>query len=426
MEIWQRIESSVEPLALEKAVKKVMETSEEGQQDRRQVAAAILSILQETSTRPMTLLHKLEILMNLVWERLNTGHWAKVIASPLGRNTHWVWPGWRRLYALLAVARVRAIAQLVLVKGNGGRVLLRDVVKLCDLGLLMGVPVLDGLLEQLAQRVTEHLAEEQVTEPPIKVARLQSPVFFASFNLPLPQPLVPVASIACPSLPEFLTSCYLPQVPHLLTGCISSWPAMEEGPCRWNTDRLVRLAGPRTVPVELGAKYTDHSWTQKLMTIDDFVEKHMRSSEGPVGYLAQHQLLEQVPALMEDIEIPDYCYTGDQEDVDVNVWIGPRGTVSPPHTDPKHNILCQVTGTKFVALFLPSETPNLYPSNMPMMENTSTVDLDVPDLDKFPKLKELKGFSAVIGPGDSVYIPKGVWHYVRSLEESFSVSFWWL
>ena len=103
----------------------------------------------------MALLHKLEILMNLVWERLNTGHWAKVIASPLGRNTHWVllctltppftflrvdklshlyfltkcclkvWPGWRRLYALLAVARVRAIAQLVLVKGNGGRVLLR-------------------------------------------------------------------------------------------------------------------------------------------------------------------------------------------------------------------------------------------------------------------------------------------------------------
>ena len=301
--------------------------------------------------------------------------------------------------------------------------------KLCDLGLLMGFPVLDGLLEQLAQRVTEHLAGEEnidgeemkAEEPPSKLARLNPP----SFNLPLPQPLVEVASIACPSLPEFLTSCYLPQVPHLLKNCISSWPAME-GPCRWNTERLVRLAGPRTVPVELGAKYTDHSWTQKLMTIEDFVEKHMKRSDGPVGYLAQHQLLEQVPALMEDIEIPDFCYTGDQEDVDVNVWIGPRGTVSPPHTDPKHNILCQVTGTKFVALFLPSETPNLYPSNMPMMENTSTVDLDVPDLDKFPKLKELTGYYAIIGPGDSLYIPKGVWHYVRSLEESFSVSFWWL
>ena len=139
------------------------------------MATTVLFILQETCTSPVALLHKLEILMNLVWERLNTGHWAKVIASPLGRNTHWVlfkkysleyiywvllelsltrvtshpillswwivhcksqqtvqmvnplkvWPGWRKLYALLAVARVQAIAQLVLAKGNGGRVLLR-------------------------------------------------------------------------------------------------------------------------------------------------------------------------------------------------------------------------------------------------------------------------------------------------------------
>ena len=37
MEIWQRIESSVEFLALEKAVKNLMDTAEEGQQDRRQV-----------------------------------------------------------------------------------------------------------------------------------------------------------------------------------------------------------------------------------------------------------------------------------------------------------------------------------------------------------------------------------------------------
>ena len=55
-----------------------------------QVAATVLFILQETCSSPVALLHKLEILMNLVWERLNTGHWAKVTPSPLGRNTHWV------------------------------------------------------------------------------------------------------------------------------------------------------------------------------------------------------------------------------------------------------------------------------------------------------------------------------------------------
>ena len=43
------------------------------------------------------------------------------------------------------------------------------------------------------------------------------------------------------------------------------------------------------------------------------------------------------------MQVPDYCYTGESEDEpDTNVWIGPRGTVSPAHTDPKHNVLCQV------------------------------------------------------------------------------------
>ena len=55
-----------------------------------QVASAILVLLQESAKQPAELLHKVETLMNLVWERLNTGHWAKVTASPLGRNTHWV------------------------------------------------------------------------------------------------------------------------------------------------------------------------------------------------------------------------------------------------------------------------------------------------------------------------------------------------
>ena len=31
----------------------------------------------------------------------------------------------------------------------------------------------------------------------------------------------------------------------------------------------------------------------------------------------------------------------------------------------------------------------------------------------------------VLGPGELLYIPRHAWHYVRSLQTSFSVSFWW-
>ena len=52
--------------------------------------------------------------------------------------------------------------------------------------------------------------------------------------------------------------------------------------------------------------------------------------------------------------------------------------------------LLQVVGSKYVALFLPSESANLYPSPLTMMENTSRVDLDNPDLDAFPDLSKLQ------------------------------------
>jgi len=318
--------------------------------------------------------------------------------------------------------------------------LVGDVIRLCDLGIMLGGPVMGGVLEDIAGELTEmvnsasskkscdgleHANNDAGDAFPQKKLKLSPCPDISTLALKLPLPLLPIPVISSPSLPTFLTQCKLPLTTTLLRDCMTDWPCMT-GSTRWSCERLVSLAGPRTVPVELGSKYTDNSWTQQLLTVESFVAKYMMEKTSEVGYLAQHQLLEQVPALGRDIMTPDYCYTGEEEgEPDINVWIGPGGTVSPAHTDKKHNLLCQVVGTKYVALFYPEEGDKLYPHPSPMLANTSMVDLDRPDIRKFPLLGRLQGYHTLLREGEMLYIPPLVWHYVRSLEQSFSVSFWW-
>ena len=222
--------------------------------------------------------------------------------------------------------------------------------------------------------------------------------------------------------------------------------------------------------MELGRSYTDEGWGQKILTFKEFMEKYMmrdikevqpgkrtdRCADGlersddeglGIGYLAQHDLFSQVPLLRNDISIPDYCFTEPlgsvESDLDgkcatprleeplLNAWFGPGGTISPLHTDPYHNILCQVVGKKYIRLYSPDETDKLYPRGVEAgvnMDNTSELDVEGKDdqlLKDYPLFREASYVETVLEEGQCLYIPVGWWHYVRSLSASFSVSFWW-
>lgn len=43
-----------------------------------------------------------------------------------------------------------------------------------------------------------------------------------------------------------------------------------------SVDYLLQLAGHRTVPVELGARYTDQDWSQNLMTVGEFISQFIK------------------------------------------------------------------------------------------------------------------------------------------------------
>ena len=135
--------------------------------------------------------------------------------------------------------------------------------------------------------------------------------------------------------------------PFILRGYLLDWPAMNEHP--WmSLDYLRYIAGPgRIVPVEVGSDYRKDDWSQELMNWDDFIEG-LATGKAPdaIRYLAQHDLLTQFPQLRADITIPDYAYAslsppsyfpeytppGNDEQLVINAWLGPKGTVSPAHT----------------------------------------------------------------------------------------------
>lgn len=139
-----------------------------------------------------------------------------------------------------------------------------------------------------------------------------------------------------------------------------------------------------------------------------------------VGYLAQHQLFDQIPELRNDFDTPDYCALlapedNDRGEVVVNAWLGPQGTMSPLHHDPFHNLLVQVVGYKLIRLYSPACTAGLYP--LPgRMYNNSSVDIMNPDISKHPLFHNMPYSETVLGPGDTLFIPRWTWHFVLALD----------
>ncbi|CAI5512903.1 unnamed protein product [Closterium sp. Naga37s-1] len=177
----------------------------------------------------------------LAWEHIHGGPWKDVHVA------------WRDAYALtcLAMATANVASTAASVGTTTSNRSLPACLRLLDLGLMLG-------------------------DPPIPLP----PHSFTS--LPMPRAHLP-------SLERFLQSYMKPGVPVVLTGAIAHWPAVK----RWRDwGYLKRVAGGRTVPVDMGSSYLAEGWTQELMTLADFIDRHVL----------------RIPILRADIDIPPYCW----------------------------------------------------------------------------------------------------------------------
>ncbi|KAF3927798.1 hypothetical protein ABW20_dc0101170 [Dactylellina cionopaga] len=230
----------------------------------------------------------------------------------------------------------------------------------------------------------------------------------------------PGKEIESPSIQQWV-AIYRRQQPIKLKSIIDHWPVFDiEGlpeamrksklTSRWSSIPYLlskTINGRRIVPVEVGKTYTDPGLKQKLMAFREYIDTYLlpnhailedsKKEGGVFGYLAQHNLLTQIPSLREDICVPDYInYTADDVDSDdeqdqveatINAWLGPANTITPLHTDNYHNIFCQVVGSKYVRLYPPNARDAMFPLGKDEkgvdMGNTSSIPPDWVESDSF-------------------------------------------
>lgn len=81
----------------------------------------------------------------------------------------------------------------------------------------------------------------------------------------------------------------------------------------------------------------------------------------------------------------------------------------------------------FLLQYDPSEASKLYvrmDSSVSSQGNMSAVDCEREDWEAHPLAATASYREVVLEAGDAIFIPAGMWHYVRSLTTSISVNYW--
>ncbi len=145
---------------------------------------------------------------------------------------------------------------------------------------------------------------------------------------------------------------------------------------------------------------------------------------GDSVYMQAIHVHRHLPELMEHLPMPLV------DGVQPRMWIG-NNVLTQTHFDESVNIACHVAGEKTFTLFPPEQVANLYPGPLdltPAGVPVSMVDLDAPDLERFPNFKAAMATAqmARLEPGDALFIPALWWHHVRTTGPlNLLVNYWW-
>ena len=230
--------------------------------------------------------------------------------------------------------------------------------------------------------------------------------------------------------------------PVILRGLVSHWPAVRRG--RESALAIAQYLAAMDNGNPINALMTQPDQEGRIFYDADMAGfNYLRTSRTVSQVLEQvlrYAQFERAPAVAAQSAVIPACLPGFAEQnamplldaaVQPRLWFG-TAIVTPAHFDESHNIACCVAGRRRFTLFPIEQIDNLYigpldhsPAGTPL----SLVDFAKPDFDRFPRFRDALAHarSAVLAPGDAIYMPPLWWHHVQSLERvNMLVNYWWV
>ncbi|SEO30639.1 lysine-specific demethylase 8 [Nitrosospira multiformis] len=212
------------------------------------------------------------------------------------------------------------------------------------------------------------------------------------------------------------------KTPVILTNKMIEWPAMK----LWNLEYFRETYGNVSLPASInlpdkGAVYDqanqNHHQMMKLEDIVDLIKqpnaKPCYTHQRPISFF---------PSAERDVNFEEIVPPHPRHRPSINLWIGSKGTRSGLHFDRRDNLLGQIQGQKWVLCCPPEERSKL--NQFRRNIDKSKIDVENMDLNKQPQLKKVRMWHAILQPGELLFIPRMWWHFVRSLDPSISINFW--
>lgn len=208
---------------------------------------------------------------------------------------------------------------------------------------------------------------------------------------------------------------------------------------KWTPEYLAENGGERPVKIHVCSTgkmdFIHKNFTYKTLPFNQFVkrasediheeyfvcpeEKYYLRSLGDDPRKDISDINVQFPSLAQDINIPK-LYPEDRFFSSVFRISSPQGQLWT-HYDIMDNLLIQVTGRKRVVLYSPQDATKLYLNG----DKSEVLDIDNPDLSKYPKFAEATPFECFMEPGDVLFIPAMWFHNVISLQFGVAVNVFW-